>query len=72
MLLYFVVCLTLLASSFLHACMLSIHSLSLEEGDVEEGRVEVDKLEQVHLADEAVVVFSLGSMELWRVGEETD
>ena len=56
----------------MHACMLSIHSLSLEEGDVEEGRVEVDKLEQVHLADEAVIVFSLGSMELCRMGEETD
>ena len=40
------------------------NSLSLEEGDVEQGRVEVDKLEEVHLCDETVVIISLCSVQL--------
>ena len=37
-------------------------SLSLEEGNVEERSVEVDKLEDVHLCNEAVVVVSLSAV----------
>ena len=44
-------------------CM-HIDLLSFEESNVEEGGVEVDKLEQVHLADEAVIIFGLGAVEL--------
>ena len=40
------------------------YSLSLEEGNVKEGGIEVDKLEQVHFDGEAVLVFSLSTVEL--------
>ena len=38
--------------------------LSLDVGDVEERSVEVDKLEDVHLCDEAVVVIRLSPVQL--------
>ena len=46
------------------------HSLALEEGNVEDGGVEVDKLEEVHLGDEAVVVLRLSAVELCSQGGE--
>ena len=44
--------------------MACIDLLSFEESNVEEGGVKVDKLEQVHLTDEAVIIFGLGAVEL--------
>ena len=49
---------------YICACPACIDLLSFEESNVEEGGVEVDKLEQVHLADEAVIIFGLGAVEL--------
>lgn len=40
-----------------------LNSLSLEEGNIEEGGVKVDKLKEVHLSDETVIVISLGSVQ---------
>ena len=41
-----------------------VHSLSLEESDVEEGGIEVDKLEEVHLGNETVIILTLSAVKL--------
>ena len=50
----------------MHAWVQSLkarYSLSFEEGNVEERGIKVDKLKEVHLGDETVIIFSLGTME---------
>ena len=47
-----------------HTHMYAIGLLSLQEGNVEEGGVEVDKLEEIHLCDETVIIVTLCPVQL--------
>ena len=47
----------------IYKCKYIADSLSFEECNVEKGGVKVNKLKDVHLGNEAVIILSLGAME---------